>query len=453
MLIRFTLENTYSFGDQKEFNMIPYTGHRTLKEHCYKVHPNLQLLKMASIYGANGAGKSNLIKGIVDLRQIVLRKNIPLRLKEGSFKFHTKERSQILVTEFIEEEIPFYYGIELFQNQIITEELYLSGLGKKEDQLLFERKTSVEGKSDLLFSEAFEQDAKSQILKSILLEEFVKPSESVFSIIAKRENAFLSDVRKAFNWFESTLQIITPNSKPTALAQDIDTDFQLKEYAQQLMRSFNIGITSLSSEKKPLLEYFGEDNTPDIDRLREMLEQSDNNLLVIRPQRGEELVIVEEKGELLVKTLKVGHSGISKSNVLFDLSEESDGTIRLLDFVPAFNHLISSPKVFIIDEIERSIHPLLIKELIRKFSSDTQTKGQLIFTTHESNLLDQSIFRQDEIWFAEKDQNGSTDLYSLSEFKEHKTIDIRKGYLNGRYGSIPFLGNLRDLNWNEYVVA
>lgn len=78
--------------------------------------------------------------------------------------------------------------------------------------------------------------------------------------------------------------------------------------------------------------------------------------------------------------------------------------------------------------------------------------GQLIFTTHESNLLDQELFRQDEIWFAEKNQDGATDLYSLSDFKEHKTIDIRKGYLTGRYGSIPFLGNLKDLNWHEYVI-
>ncbi|MCD8264035.1 MAG: hypothetical protein LUD02_07645, partial [Tannerellaceae bacterium] len=93
---------------------------------------------------------------------------------------------------------------------------------------------------------------------------------------------------------------------------------------------------------------------------------------------------------------------------------------------------------------------ILIKELIRKFSLDKETKGQLIFTTHESNLMDQEIFRQDEIWFAEKDINGSTDIYSLSDFKEHSTIDIRKGYLTGRYGSIPFLGNLQDLNWHTY---
>lgn len=133
------------------------------------------------------------------------------------------------------------------------------------------------------------------------------------------------------------------------------------------------------------------------------------------------------------------------------MQEESDGTVRLLDLVPAFRDLVQKKKVYFIDEIERSLHPLLIKNLIKKFSEDKDTKGQLIFTTHESNLLDQDIFRQDEIWFAEKDNTGSTDLYSLSSFKEHKTIDIQKGYLSGRYGSIPFLGNLQDLNWHNYV--
>jgi len=137
----------------------------------------------------------------------------------------------------------------------------------------------------------------------------------------------------------------------------------------------------------------------------------------------------------------------------FTSAEESDGTLRLMDYLPALFKVINTSEVYLVDEIERSIHPVLIKELIKKFSHDNSTKGQLIFTTHESNLLDQDIFRPDEIWFAEKKKEGSTELYPLSEFKEHHTIDIRKGYLNGRYGAIPFLGNLRDLNWEKYAEA
>ena len=173
-------------------------------------------------------------------------------------------------------------------------------------------------------------------------------------------------------------------------------------------------------------------------------------MIGLRSRRGDEIIIVKENGVINVKQLKLEHKGKNGQLINFNIDEESDGTIRLLDFIPAFQDLISKSKVFLIDEIERSIHPLLIKELVKKFSEDNKSEGQLIFTTHESNLLDQDLFRQDEIWFAEKDKNGITDLYSLSDFKEHKTIDIRKGYLNGRYGSIPFLANLKDLNWHKY---
>jgi len=452
MLIRFTIENVFSFGERKEFNMLPYPRLGTLKSHRYNII-DFEILKMASIYGANGAGKSNLVKAIHYLQELVLKEQIPLRLRESQFKFFPKDsnKSQIFTIEFIQDNIPFYYGIEILNGLIQTEELYRSGLGKKKDELIFERKTNKKEKTTIQFLDDFENDEKSQLLKAILIEEFVKPNESVLKILSNRDNKYITDIKKVFIWFDDTLQIITPESKPRALAHRIDVDSEFKKYAEDLMCSFNIGISTLTSEKKDIREFFGEDNVNELETLIKELEDSPKHMIGLSTRRGDELVIVKEEEKILVKTLKVGHLGKNNLSVLFDLEEESDGTIRLLDFVPAFRNVIASPKVFIIDEIERSIHPLLIKELVRKFSLDKETKGQLMFTTHESNLLDQKIFRQDEIWFAEKDKNGSTDLYSLSEFKEHKTIDIRKGYLNGRYGSIPFLANLKDLNWNEYV--
>ncbi|MBC7554628.1 MAG: AAA family ATPase, partial [Taibaiella sp.] len=106
---------------------------------------------------------------------------------------------------------------------------------------------------------------------------------------------------------------------------------------------------------------------------------------------------------------------------------------------------------YIVDEIDQSLHPALLYKLIQKIMADTETKGQLIFTTHDSNLLDLNIFRQDEIWFAEKDKmKGSTQLYSLNEYKPRYDLDIRKGYLKGRFGAIPFLANLDELNWHDH---
>jgi len=453
MLVRLVIENLFSFGDRKEFNTIPNKRLKTLGHHKYNLN-GFEVLKISSIYGANGAGKSNLIKSLNLFQRLVIREEIPFNLKNTEFKFNSNDsdNKQIFAIEFVQDDTPFYYGIELLNNIICTEELYLSGLGLNEDRLIYERKTDEDEVTTIKFLADFEKDEKSQILKSVLLEEFVKPNEPILKLISNRENKFLVDVKKAFNWFSETLQIITPNSRPSALAHRIDTDKKLKDYAEELMSSFNIGVTSLSSEKKSVEDFFGEDNSEEIDKWTKRVEESPKKMISIRIDRSLEIVIVKEDKKIWIKSLQIEHSGGNNETALFELDEESDGTIRLLDFVPAFQDIIFKKKVYIIDEIERSIHPLLIKELINKFSLDSKTKGQLIFTTHESNLLNQNIFRQDEIWFAEKDKSGSTDLYSLSDFKEHKTIDIRKGYLNGRYGSIPFLGNLKDLNWHLYDI-
>lgn len=451
MLVRFVIENLFSFGERKEFSMIPNKRLKTLDHHKYN-YDGFNVLKIASIYGANGAGKSNLIKSLELFQRLVVKEAIPFRLKDSRFKFNNSEDSQnqIFAIEFIQDGKAFYYGIVLSESAVLTEELYLSGLGQKEDELIYERTTDEKNKTSIVFLKEFEEDERSQVLKSVLLEDFVKPNEPILKLLSNRDNKFLANVKIAYKWFEATLQVITPDSKPRALAHKIDVDKEFKSYANDLMSSFNIGITELTSEKKEIKEFFGEDNEKEIDDLIKEVESSPQKMVGLSSNKGDELIIVKEKDKVWVKTLKVGHTGKRNKSVLFGLDEESDGTVRLLDFVPAFKSVISDEKVFVIDEIERSIHPLLIKELVQKFSFDTKTKGQLIFSTHESNLLNQEIFRQDEIWFAEKNMDGSTDLYSLNDFKEHKTIDIQKGYLNGRYGSIPFLGNLQDLNWHDY---
>ncbi|HMQ46646.1 MAG TPA: ATP-binding protein [Saprospiraceae bacterium] len=451
MLIRFVLENVLSFGERKEFNMLPYTRLNTLMHHVYPIQ-DIGLLKMAAIYGANGAGKSNLIKAIHLLKRLVTDRDLPINLKESQFKFNEQpDKSQLLAIEFLQDNKVYYYGIELTRGIISTEELYESGLGKKPDTLLFERKTDSNKKTTARFMAEFEQDEKSQLLKQVLLEEFVQPEKPMFKILANRDNRFLSEVKKAYQWFEDTLQIIMPEAKPPVLAHHLDQDAQFKKYAEELMRSFSTGIVHLETEKKEIREFFGEDDKEEAERLSRYVDTAPGQMISLRAAGRDEKVIVKENDKVWVKSLKLAHINEGGQPVWFDLAEESDGTIRLLDFVPALKEVIASPKVFLIDEIERSIHPLLIKELLKKFSLDPATQGQLIFTTHESNLLDQSIFRQDETWFVEKDTYGSSDLYTLSAFKEHKTIDIRKGYLSGRYGSIPFLANLTDLNWHEYV--
>ncbi len=446
MLIRIVIENLFSFGERKEFNMIPNNRLKTLNDHKYDVN-GFDLLKLSSIYGANGAGKSNLVKSLQLFQELVITEEIPFALRDAQFKFNENNKKQVIAVEFVQDNTVFYYGIEILDNIVSTEELYLSGLGRKKDELLFERKTDKQGITEILFLKPFEDDERSQLLKSVLLEDLVKPNKPILRLMANRNNKFLNDVRKAFGWFQGTLQIITPEIRPTTLAHIIDINKRFHQYAQDTIGSFSIGVTSLTSEKVEIHEFFGDADEGELEHIIRQIEHNPEQLFIA--EGNNPISIVKEGNEIWVKSLKIKHTGGNNKSVSFGLDEESDGTIRLLDFIPAFYEMVSEQKVFIIDEIERSIHPLLIKELVKKFSLDQRTKGQLIFTTHESNLLDQELFRRDEIWFAEKDETGSTDLYSLSDFKEHKTIDIRKGYLNGRYGSIPFLGNLQDLNWHQ----
>ncbi|NOQ36416.1 MAG: AAA family ATPase [Methylococcaceae bacterium] len=452
MLIRFVVNNVLSFGKEKEFNMLPMPRLKRLNEHKYNIN-DFEILKIASIYGANGAGKSNLIHALFMLQNLIKQEELSLNYSNSEFKFNRElgEKPLTFVIEYFQDNKSFLYGIEILNNTVITEELYESGLGKKEDKLLFERKTNVDTKETKITSELFEESQESKTLKKVIEKNLSKPDKIIFRNLTTFNEPYLKDIETAIKWFDETLQIVTPDAKPSALSHKIDIEQEFKKYAEDTMKSFNIGIESIKCQKKTLKEFFGEDDLEQINNIKEKLGKSAENLLGLRNKNSDEIIISKEDDEYYVKKLQIEHKGQHDIRAMFDLDEESDGTVRLLDFIPAFQSIIHKNKVFIIDEIERSIHPLLIKELIKKFSEDTQTNGQLIFTTHESNLLDQDIFRQDEIWFAEKDNDGCSDLYSLSDFKEHSTIDIRKGYLTGRYGSIPFLANLKDLNWHEYA--
>lgn len=444
------LRNIYSFGDEKEFNMIPAPRFTRLKGHKYQ-KPGIELLKLASFYGANGAGKSNLIHALEFLQDIVVTGDLPSPMKLRRMKhFHSPEDPIVLAVEFINQDVPYIYAVEIGEQSVLKEELYISGLGKHEDELVFERSTKEGGKTVLQLSKGFLKSEEGRVLKGILENNLIKQNKTCLKILSELDNTLLVDTRRAYEWFKHKLVIITPNVRSRGLAHRLDVDEEFHKYAEQIVCSFSVGIKKLQTVKKPIAEFFGDDNKADMEVLLNRVAESPGTFLGLMNSDGEEIVVIEENGGVVVKQLKTEHATKDGRLVMFDLSEESDGSRRLMDYLPALKDLLTKDVTYFIDEIERSIHPLLIKEIIGKFSADDNTKGQLICTTHEANLLDQEIFRQDEIWFVEKDPSGSSDLYSLCDFKEHNTKDIRKGYLSGRYGSIPFLANLKDLNWDAY---
>jgi uncharacterized protein len=430
--------------------MLPRPKIRTPEGHKYQLN-GLELLKLSAIYGANAAGKSNLVKALGLLQALALGKATGNKIFNARFKFdQSVPCRQVLAVEFWQAGKVYYYAVALTDGCIETEELYQSGLGKTADILIFERTKATDGSTQITFSQAFERDSKSQALKAILMEEFLDKTKTILHWLAHRNNPHLGEVKKVFNWFDETLHIISPNTKPASITYSLDHNNRLRTFADDMLSAYGLGITDIKVDKKPLEDFFGTDNELFLSEIRNKLSDTNQEKISLKQTDGNELVIEKENDDLVVKQLRIIQSDKVGNEATFDMDELSDGTIRLLDFLQMFQELVDAPNVYVVDELERSMHPSLAKELITKFSHDLDTKGQLIFTTHESNLLDQSIFRQDEIWFAEKSPSGSTDLYSLSDFKEHNTIDIRKGYLHGRYGAVPVLTDLHELNWHTY---
>lgn len=432
--------------------MLPGRFNR-LPHHIIKTG-EIELLKLNALYGANGAGKSNLIHALDILRDFLIDGEMPIELITETFKFDKESNSKdvYIGVEFINENIPYYYGLTINQGIIIEEELQISGLGKKDDQILFLRTDKIgEKEVEIVFSEEVQKDPEASLFPTFLKNEILERNKPVLFYMKNRQNKVFEVFKRALEWFEKGLELISPGSRPGGMVLHLEKNKSFYEFAIDIMRSFNTGVIDIHIDTIPIDEFFGEDNKQEAERITADLRAKSGKAKLLRNQY-EDVAFVLEDNKPVAKRILFSHNE-ENGNALFQLSEESDGTRRLLEYLPALFSAVSNCKTYFVDEIERSIHPLLIKELIKKFSHHSETKGQLIFSTHESYLLDQEIFRPDEIWFAEKNKQGATELYALSEFKEHHTINIRKGYLNGRYGGIPFLGNLKDLNWEKYAKA
>lgn len=173
-----------------------------------------------------------------------------------------------------------------------------------------------------------------------------------------------------------------------------------------------------------------------MDKLKEMRSGVLSEVVDFRNTRS---ISVEDGVQKISQMLfqQFGKNGFSKD---MDIQAQSDGTVRLLSLVPALYDAMKSAKTVIIDELDHSIHPHLVRELVCYFSSQ-DTNGQLIFTTHQTCLLNQDFLRTDEVWMVEK-KDGGSHMYSLNDFKIHNTINIENRYMEGRYGAIPFIGEL-----------
>lgn len=438
MLLRFWVSNFMSFSEEVEFNMFPSAlkGH---KEHIYESR-KIKLLKAAAIYGSNGSGKSNFIKAVHCLHDIVVsgdleKCEVPCR----PFKLNPalEEQPSTLGAEFQIGSKYYEYTISIKHDIIVEETLHETNPVKGNATHIFTR-TSKHNKTILDVNPKFARTEKERIRFEIYAED-IAPNQS---LIFKLKDKF-TQATQVVSWFEKYVWILYPQSKYFLTARlCLDQDF--KQFLNQLLPKLGTGMESVDIESIPFELFFGKDDENERKSFEEQLKHSRGIINFVK--NGKEYVARKEKKNYLVHKVKTFNATDKGHLVEFEPEEQSDGTRRILDLIPAIQKMVSDQSIFFVDEIDRSLHPSMIKELVAYFMSHP-SNGQLVFTSHESNLLDLDIFRQDEIWFTEKNTSGATNMYPLSEFHPRYDLNIRKGYLAGRFGAIPFLGNLKDLHW------
>lgn len=441
MLIRAVIKNYYSIGEELEFNLLPEPYKKTHPDHIYQ-DKRVRLLKASAIYGANGAGKSNFISSLRLLKDIVSGAfEIPDKttLIENRLLSGFRQEPVHLEVEFSYLGYYLAYVLEFKDGVIVSESLYELGF-EKEDVLVYER--GYDSRTEKIWitpGDKFFTSAKEKMLLSLLTDNLLSPKKPVLTMAEVLKNELVSAAKE---WFDKGLEVVFPMTKFTTLVPSL-TDEEFNGFANDVLKSFDTGISKLDVRILPL-EQSGL-SLQVVNRIRERLESSPETKLIV----AEDGTLAERRdGKDIVLKPQTHHLDDQGHDVSFDLFDESDGSQRLIQYIPVLRSLMTEEKTIFIDEIERSIHPSLLKALITKILSEgDRLKGQIVFTTHECNLLDMNILRPDEIWFVEKSDSGSTSMYPLTDFDVRQDLDIEKGYLRGRFGAIPFIGNLRDLRW------
>ncbi len=228
---------------------------------------------------------------------------------------------------------------------------------------------------------------------------------------------------------------------------EIQNNQKSNEKFAKLLKSFDTGINDLRLQE---LDFNSELIGVPADlkqKITEELEENTNLLLAV-PHGIRYQFCKKETSEIKAYKLMTSHLNTEGKEILFELNQESDGTQRLLDIAPSLLEIFVQDRTYIIDEIDRSLHPDITTSIFKAFLNNTpDIKSQLIVTTHESNLLNQELLRKDELWFVQKNKQGQSKLYSLEEYQTRFDNDIRRGYLSGRFGGLPMLTEFDNLSW------
>ena len=404
MLIRFSFKNFKSFKNENCLDMEA----TSLKEHEYNVvkAEHINLLKVAAIYGANASGKTNVLQAFDYMKKRILvsddsRKNSHID-EDNVYSFMINNEPISLEVEILAKNDKIYkYGFDVLKDSIVSEWLYEKRINKY--YLIFEReKNNVTMKSNSKISGLANIDERTLFL-------------NIYSKIDKDNE----DFNNVYNWFVNANYLDLGNPRfedfiNTRISLKILSDEKYKKELLKFIKTFDSGIEGIKT-------------TPD------SIEEVQNNNRVIK--------------------IELIHKGENNELKALPLELESNGTRKMFHLFDFFMDALRNGMVLFIDELDAKLHPVLTRYIINLFhnSETNRGNGQLIYSTHDTVNLNKETFRRDEIWFTEKNRDGISELYALSDYildddgdeksgkKVRNDATYNKDYLTGRYGAIPVL--------------
>ncbi len=398
MLIEFSIGNYKSFKDKVTFSMVAANIVAKDKEldenNVFAVDCELKLLKTAAIYGANASGKSNLGKALSFMIWFMINSSKNTQITEKitvePFKLNTETQTEPSFFEivFILDGRKYRYGFEANEERVISE--WLFDVPNTRETRLFER----DGKAaKIKLSKRF--NGKGIYPKT--------RRNALFLSVAAQFNVEIAD--KILTWLTTKLNMIS------GLKDDV--------------HHLNDTIRCL------------EENNDHAEEIIKLIKKLDLGI------RG----IIIKDGEIKFEHQKFDSQGIYVDMELFDLDKQSEGTRKIIAIAALLVDTVKNGKILIFDEFDARLHPLISKAIVELFNSQetNYNNAQLIFMTHDTNLLSNKVFRRDQIWFTEKNKYGATDLYSLVEYKIRNDASFESDYIKGKYGAIPFIGNLSQI--------
>jgi len=429
MLMGFKVKNFRSFDELQHFSMLAGKV-RNNENHIIETN-NKKILKFSGLFGANGSGKSNLIiaisiiKGIFNGGIRTLINNQFYRGKNGDPNKDSYFEYEIEIDKKL-----YSYGFELnfSRNELVSE--WLIDMTKPTEKIIFERdlKKKTIGSDIKEKNEYFNtclKEMKNNNSDLFLLE------MSRRLIMSKNNDIFFKDIINVFNFLANEMIIIRPASHKLLPLDYVEKKDKIIKYLNKM----DININNIKADDYDINSIRSRMSDVDfanfINDFEMISKKAKINSCTLRIENDLYLVKKDENNKFEVKSLKFMHNN---SEYSFGAYEESDGTIRVLELLDI---LLTDNKVYLIDELDSSLHPLLVEGLLKLFLESNNT-NQLIITTHELKTLDFDLVRRDEIWFAEKSEEGSTRIFSLEEFKDVARFDrkIDKAYLEGRFGAI-----------------